>query len=127
MDKKYIVISRYEHWTSNEGVKFTKWFVLDSTPRTREEAENLITEIKATFAHIDKITKLNHEFDIKLYGEYIKEQENQKKTIEELAQKQKEYYKSAEYKELLKKKRQAAKELKERQRKYAEEHPEKTS
>lgn len=127
MDKKYIVISRYEHWTTSEGVKFTKWFALDSTPRTKEEAENIITETKATFAHIDKITKLNHEFAIKLYDEYIKEQEDQKKTIEELAQKQKEYYKSAEYKELLKKKRQAAKELKERQRKYAEEHPEKTS
>ena len=42
--------------------------------------------------------------------------------IEEYSKKQAAYYKSAEYKELQRKKRQYTKELKERQKKYKEEH-----
>ena len=124
MDKKYIVTSRYQHWTSNGEIEFTKWFVLNSIPRTKKEAEEFIAETKKNFANIDKVTKLNHEFELKSYDEYLQEHEDQKKKIEELVERRNEYYKSDAYKELLKKKRKAAKELKEHQKKFAAEHPE---
>lgn len=122
MENKYVILARYQHWTGQDGVQFSDWFVTDSTPRTKEDAEEKIEEIKKTFQYIDKVTKLKHEYDLKLHSEYLQDLQDQKNRAEELAKKSKEYYKSEEYKELLKKKRQSAKELKERQRKYAEEH-----
>ena len=121
MDKKYVIMCRYEHW-SNEGKVWTKWFVKNSTPYSKEEVQSIIKEINDNFAFIDKKTHLKHEYNIKDYDEYVKEQENLIKHTKELAKATEEYKKSDEYKELQKKKRQSTKERKERQKKYLEEH-----
>lgn len=120
-EDKYVIECRYEY-VALGGKEWTKWFIEDSTPRTQEETEEKIKLNKANCAEIDKKTKLKHEYRARLHSDYTAELEATNKRNEELAAKNKEYYKSAEYKELQKKKRQAAKELKERQKKYAEEH-----
>ena len=65
---------------------------------------------------------MKHEYQLQSYDDYLSETEIQKKTINEACARNEAYYKSDAYKELLKKKRQAAKERKERQKKYLEEH-----
>ena len=122
MDKKYIIESRYEHWTIS-GKKFTDWFIFYSNPLLNEnEANELISEIKKNFKFIDDKTKLKHEYRIKDNNEYEKELKELKKKADKLSKEHEEYLKSDKYKELLKKKRQSAKERKERQKKYLEEH-----
>lgn len=121
MEKKYIIICRYEHW-SNSGKKFTNWFAYKHDPMTESEIKDAIKICKTNCADIDKRTKLKHEFATKDYDEYLKEQEETNERVKNLTKQNNEYYKSDAYKELLKKKRQAAKELKERQKIYEETH-----
>lgn len=120
-EEKFIIIYRYEH-LSKDGKRFTDWVNFEVEPMDKEEALNKIKELKTEVKDIDKKTKLKHEYDIKPYSQYVSEVEELYKTINELNKKNKAYFKSAEYKELQRKKRQSAKELKERQKKYIEEH-----
>ena len=121
MKNKYVIICRYECWTRN-GKEFTEWFVYRRDPLTKLEAEKIIKEYKKNCSDIDKKTKLKHEFALKEYDEYIKEQEEIKNKINKVSKEQEEYYKSDVYKELQKKKRKSNKELKEKQRIYLETH-----
>ena len=121
MKNKYIILSRYEVWTSH-GKDWTKWFTYNTTPMSEKEANEVIKNTKKDFGFIDQKTKLKHEYMLKDNAEYLNEQKEMIKHVEEINKKQAEYYKSDEYKELQKKKRQAAKERKERQKKYAVEH-----
>ena len=109
--EKFVVLSRYETWTSS-GKQFTKWFVQNTSPMNKEEATEYIKSQKINFEFIDKKTKLKHEYDIQNYNEYLKEQEELINRVKELNEKNKAYYKSDEYKQLQKQKRQAAKERK---------------
>lgn len=122
--EQYIVICRYEHMTT-EGKQFTKWFVEDGTPRELDDAKQKIKKLKSDCKDIDNKTKLKHEYDVKLYSEHLKELEDIKNRASEAARKYEEYKKSDEYKAIQKRKRQQAKEAKERQKRYAELHPEK--
>jgi len=121
MENKYIIMSRYEYWTS-EGKKFTDWFVLDSKPITKNEANEVIKKHKDNFKFIDQKTKLTHEYLLKDYNEYQNEYKEYIKNVNKLLKKQEEYFKSDKYKELCKKKRESAKELKEKQKQYKKEH-----
>lgn len=121
MENKYIILSRYEVWTSH-GKDWTKWFAYNTIPMSEKEANEVIKNTKKDFDFIDQKTKLKHEYMLKDNTEYLNEQKEMIKHLEEVNKKQAEYYKSDEYKELQKKKRQAAKERKERQKKYAVEH-----
>ena len=121
MENKYIILSRYEVWTSH-GKDWTKWFAYNTTQMSEKEANEVIKTTKKDFDFIDQKTKLKHEYMLKDNAEYLNEQKEMIKHLEEVNKKQAEYYKSDEYKELQKKKRQAAKERKERQKKYAVEH-----
>jgi len=121
MEKKYIILSRYEVWTSH-GKDWTKWFAYNTIPMSEDEANEVIKTTKKEFGFIDQKTKLKHEYMLKDNEEYLNEQKEMIKHLEEVNKKQVEYYKSDEYKELQKKKRQAAKERKERQKQYAIEH-----
>lgn len=121
MENKYIILSRYEVWTSH-GKDWTKWFAYNTIPMSEKEANEVIKTTKKDFDFIDQKTKLKHEYMLKDNEEYLNEQKEMIKHLEEVNKKQAEYYKSDEYKELQKKKRQAAKERKERQKKYAVEH-----
>lgn len=121
MKDKFIIECHYETW-SNTGKKWSNWFVMKNEPMTEEDANNHIKEIKNTFSFIDQKTKLKHEYRLKSCKEHEKEMKELFKQIEENTKKQEEYYKSDAYKELQRKKRQSAKELKERQKKYKEEH-----
>ena len=122
MADQFVVLTRYEIWKSGGVKDFCPWFVLNSTPRTEKEAKVFIEETNKRYADIDKKTKLKHEYQLQSYADYLSETEIQKKTIDEACARNEAYYKSDAYKELLKKKRQAAKERKERQKKYLEEH-----
>ena len=121
MENKYIILSRYEVWTSH-GKDWTKWFAYNTIPMSEKEANEVIKTTKKDFDFIDQKTKLKHEYMLKDNEEYLNEQKEMIKHLEEVNKKQAEYYKSDEYKELQKKKRQSAKERKERQKKYAVEH-----
>ena len=114
-------MARYEVWTS-DGKTFIPWFAHITIPMSESEANAIIKQTKKDFGFIDQKTKLKHEYMIKSYDEYIHEQNEMKEKLVEAQKKHDEYLKSPEYKELQKKKRQAAKERKERQKKYAEEH-----
>lgn len=122
--EQYIVICRYEY-VSSGGKEFTKWFVEDSTPRELDDTKQKIKKLKGDCKDIDTKTKLKHEYDVKLYSEYLKELEEIKNRASEATRKYEEYKKSDEYKAIQKRKRQQAKEAKERQKRYAELHPEK--
>ena len=121
MENKYIILSRYEVWTSH-GKEWTNWFVYDSTPMDKDKANAVIKDAKSKFSFIDQKTKMKHEYALTEYDMYVTEQNERVKLAEEVSKRYKEYLKSDEYKELLRKKRQAAKEHKERQKKYALEH-----
>ena len=121
MKKKYIILARYEVWTSH-GKDWTKWFAYNTTPMSENEANEVIKTTKKDFGFIDQKTKLKHEYMLKEYDEYVQEQKEMAEHLIEVNKRQQEYLKSDEYKELQKKKRQAAKERKERQKKYTEEH-----
>ena len=105
MENKYIILSRYEVWTSH-GKDWTKWFAYNTTPMSEKEANEVIKNTKKDFDFIDQKTKLKHEYMLKDNEEYLNEQKEMIKHLEEVNKKQAEYYKSAEYKELQKKKRQ---------------------
>lgn len=117
----FVIECRYETLTS-EGKKFTDWFVCDSDKYDKDGALNRIKEFKENLDFIDKKTKLKHEYRLKSYKEHMKELAEFDKIIKKSIKKNEEYFKSDEYKELQKKKRQSAKERKERQKKYLEEH-----
>lgn len=117
----FVIECRYEVFTK-QGKDFTKWFVYDSTKRTKDESETHIKEIQKNFGFIDTKTKLKHEYRLLSYTEYVNHIENLKDNVKVLEEKQKEYLKSDEYKELCRKKRISAKERKENQKKYLEEH-----
>ena len=119
MEEKFVIECRYETWGTN-GKEYVKWFVHDSSPVTKSIGEQKIKDAKEAFGYIDKRTKLKHEYRLVSYAEYLKQQNEQIEKNKEIAKKQAEYYKSSEYKELQKKKRQAAKELKEHQKAYNE-------
>lgn len=119
--EKFIIESRFEIWT-NSGKSWSDWFVIDSDGISEKDAKNKIKSIKKTFEDIDKKTKLKHEYRLSNYNEYLKAQKNLGKTVENLQKHQEKYYQSKEYKELCKKKRVSAKERKEKQKQYEEEH-----
>ena len=121
MENKFVVLSRYETWTLS-GKQFTKWFAINTNPLDEEKANEYIQNQKVNFEFIDKKTKLKHEYKLQDYNEYCKEQEELRKYVQDLNEKTKAYYKSDEFKQLQKKKRQAAKERKDRQEKYKQEH-----
>lgn len=121
MEKKFVIECRYEKWT-NTGKEFSKWFIHESEPLTEDNAKKIIKEDKERFGYIDQKTKLKHEYRLKSYDEYLKELEDIKEHNAGLEENQKKYFASKEYKELCKKKRQSAKERKEKQKKYLEEH-----
>lgn len=121
MENKFVIESRYECWTS-KGKTFCNWYVLNSTPLTEKEANGYISQSKKSFKFIDDKTKLKHEYRLKSYEEYENEIKTLYSEIKKMNKAQEKYLKSDEYKELQKKKRQAAKERKERQKKYLEEH-----
>ena len=60
--EKFIILSRYEHWDKNNKKTWCKWFVVDSKPRTLEEATKRIKDLKTSSAEITKETKLKHEY-----------------------------------------------------------------
>ena len=121
MDKKYIIMCRYEALTVT-GKEWTNWFVYDSTKYSENEGNEVISENKKAFEYIDNKTKLKHEYVLKPYDEYKKEYDDMVKQNKKMIKENEKYFKSDEYKALQKKKRQAAKERKERQKKYLEEH-----
>jgi hypothetical protein len=121
MKDSFVIECRYEIWTST-GKGWSNWFILKSDQMSKDEANDYITETRNAFDFIDKKTKLKHEYRLKSYNEYANEMNDLLAEIEESSKKQAAYYKSAEYKELQCKKRQYTKELKERQKKYREEH-----
>ena len=121
MEKKYIIQCRYESFGIN-GKEFIPWFNWRNTPVTESEGNELIKETQKNFGYIDQKTKLKHEYRLKSYEEFIKEQEELENRLKIANEKREAYLKSDEYKELQKKKRQSAKERKERQKKFLEEH-----
>lgn len=124
MADKFVILTRYECWQPGPVKDFTKWFTLDNKPKTEKECKEAIKETKTRYTEIDRKTKLKHEFKIIPYEEYLADLEETKKVIEEGKKRNEAYYKSDAYKELQKKKRQSAKERKEKQKKYLEEHGE---
>ena len=58
---KFIILSRYEYW-GKKGKTWCKWYVVDSKPRTLEEATKRIKDLKTSSAEITKVTKLKHEY-----------------------------------------------------------------
>lgn len=119
MEDNFIIECRYEHWTKN-GKEFCSWYVFDSTGYTEKEAKQKIEEQKKEFDYIDVKTKLKHEYRLTPYCEYLERLQQINKEVASLKKKQEKYYQSKEYKELLKKKRIAAKERKEKQKLYEE-------
>jgi len=115
MEKKYVILSRYETRKS-DGIDFCPWFIHTSNPISETEANEIIKNIKKEFGFIDKKTNLKHEYILKDYDEFTKEQNEKLKNIKKLVKKNEAYFKSDKYKELQKKKRQANKELKEKQK-----------
>ena len=114
-------MSQYE-FNGPNGKQMTDWFVLNSNLFSGKEADKYIEEVRKEYDIIDKKTKLNHFYKKVLKSDYDKEREELMGKLIEAKKKQEEYYKSDAYKELKKKKRKAAKELKERQKKYILEH-----
>ena len=45
MEKKYIILARYEVWTSH-GKDWTKWFAYNTTPMSEKEANEVIKTTK---------------------------------------------------------------------------------
>ena len=86
------------------------------------EISSVLFKADTTNIRIIQKTKMKHEYALKEYDTYVTEQNERVKLAEEVSKRYKEYLKSDEYKELLRKKRKAAKEHKERQKKYALEH-----
>lgn len=120
-EDKYVIMCRYEH-IERGGKEFTKWFVTDASPRTLDDAEARMKKLKADCKELDSKTKLKHEYSLKPHSEYVKEIEDMRESARVAYEKYQEYKKSDEYKAIQKRKRQEAKELKERQKRYAEEH-----
>ena len=120
MEEKFIIELRYEYMSVN-GKTFTKWFPINTGEQyTEKEGKEYLKKYKKDFEYIDKKTKMKHEYRLKKYSEYKQEYEENINQIKKLNKKQEEYYKSDQYKELCKKKRQSKKELKEKQQKYKE-------
>ena len=114
---KYIIKQRYQYW-GNNGIQWTDWYVGIVTPLDEKDAKDKIKELINFSKEIDKRTKLKHEFMMYDYKQY---QQDVAKQIEDAAkalESEKEYRKSQEYKDLLKRKRAEAKERKERQAEY---------
>ena len=112
---KYIIESRYEY-RSNNGIKFTNWYVHDSNPLDKDEANEKINQLINDSKFMTKKTKLKYEFRLANYNDYIKHLEDiitQNKKSQEAYQ---EYIHSDTYKEIQKKQRQHRKELKEKQK-----------
>lgn len=121
MENKFIIECRYERWSS-EGKVFCDWYAWQTTPMSENEANEYIKQYKKDFKFIDDKTKLKHEYRLKPLEEYESEMKALEKNLKKMAKANEEYLKSDAYKELQKKKRQSAKERKERQKKYLEEH-----
>lgn len=61
---KYIVMCRYECWTSH-GKDWTKWFRYHSKYfETECDANDSIKQYKLDCKHCDSVTKLNREFKV---------------------------------------------------------------
>ena len=117
MEKKYIILSRYEI-RKFDGIEFCPWFVYKSDPLSESEANEIIKNTKKDFGFIDKKTHLKHEYMLKEYDEFVKEQKDKQNNIKKLVKKNEAYYKSDQYKELQRKKRISTKERKENLKKY---------
>ena len=116
-DMKYIIETRYEHWTST-GKVFTQWFALSYDEYTEAEAKEYIERVSKDYAHIDKITKCKHEYRIRNVEEVKQEMEEIQRSIAESRARDKAYFASDEWKELKHKKYVARKELKKHQEEY---------
>ena len=101
-ENKYLIECRYEVNT-NHGKEWTSWFIYDIEQLTEEECKEKIKSIKNEFGHIDKKTKLKHEYRIIEYSEYEKQYKDILKQIEKQNKKYEEYIKSDKYKDLKKK------------------------
>lgn len=121
MENKFIIECRYEHWNL-EGKVFCNWYACQTIQMSENEANEYINKYKKDFKFIDDKTKLKHEYRLKSFKEYESEMKALSEDLKKMIKANKEYLKSGTYKELQKKKRQAAKERKERQKKYAIEH-----
>lgn len=120
-EDKFVVMCRYECWTSH-GIDWCKWYAHSTIPMTSSEANEYINSLKKNFEYVDQKTKLKHEYCLKQYLEYKKEMDDMIKQVEKSSKEAEKYFKSQEYKDLLKKKRKEAKERKERQEQYKKEH-----
>ena len=121
MENKFIIECRYEHWTQ-EGKVFCNWYAWQTTPMSENEANEYIKQYKKDFKFIDDKTKLKHEYRLKPLEEYESEMKALEEIIKKAVEANIEYLGSDAYKELQKKKRKSAKERKECQKKYLEEH-----
>lgn len=108
-DNKYVIECRYEYIALHGEKKFSSWFVIDATYRDSIDVDNEIKNLLSNSKDIDKKTKLIHEYrklDVSKYEQYINDIN---KSILEQKEKQDQYYKSNEYKELVKKKNESRK------------------
>lgn len=118
---KFITLCRYQHWT-NEGKQWSGWYVYESSPKDENDEIKLIAKLKTEIKQLDMKSKLNHEYMMQLYEEYLDDMKQIAKNIKQLQQANAKYRKSAEYKNMLKAKRSSAKELKVKQIEYMKEH-----
>lgn len=65
MINRYVIFVRYQYWGVN-GKEWTNWFISPclNFHKTEEGAKNELSKYKAS--NSDSITKLKHEYDIKL-------------------------------------------------------------
>lgn len=121
INDKFIIECRYEYWSTN-GKEFCDWFIYSDIPMIENDINKYIKEEEKKCKEIDKKTKCKREFRTKNYDIYVKEQKEFNKQLKNDIKKQEKYFASEEYKELQRKKRQSAKERKEKQKKYLKEH-----
>ncbi len=114
---KYIIKQRYQYW-GNNGIQWTDWYVGVVNPMNEKDAKDKIKELVNFSKDIDKRTKLKHEFMLYDYKQYQQDVAKQIEKTAKALESEKEYRKSQEYKDLLKRKRAEAKERKEHQAEY---------
>lgn len=116
-DQLYIVKERYQY-RSNDGIAWTTWFTLNSTPMSERTANDCIKTTKRLYDDIDKKTKLYHEYKLVPIEKYYEEIQNMNERIAEGQRRDEEYYQSDEWKELKHKKYVAKKERIRKQEAY---------
>lgn len=117
-DDLYVVKTRYEY-RGDEGIEWTKWFVLTTEYMTKSVAEEYIKNIKKLYNDVDKHTHLKHDYITVPVSEYEKEIAEIDRLIHAAQVRDEKYFASEEWKELKHKKYVARKERKQHQEEYA--------